>query len=146
MTAIDHDALEAAIRADREAGTKRTSNLLETASYMQVADAILKGPDVAANARRIHRTFALEAAFLASREEARQLRAERERLRGIIARVEGDSERLDRLYADLSPTFDQRDPGDETPERPRPRRDGPGLDVKALAYHPHANMPDDSRN
>jgi hypothetical protein len=90
--------------------------------------------------------------YLASREEARQLRAERERLREALkpladqnmpegAYVDGDhiidtwvrQGDVKRARAALSPTFDQRDPGDETPERPRPRRDGPGLDVKALA-------------
>jgi hypothetical protein len=169
MSAIDHDKLEAAIRADL---------------------ASAKPPYLRA-AAQAH----LRAAYLASREEARQLRAElydaecfkwrvrpdthfipqkdpfegpgetyrdayerlsaeRERLREALEGAlqtwrltcgntdmpdaaefandfEGDC--IPAIEAALSPTFDQRDYGDEMPERPRPRRDGPGLDVKALA-------------
>ena len=151
MSAIDPDALEAAIRAndasvalqlytwtyrDRD-GCERFVGLPEEAIRLRNRGVHLvplytaDDPDFGRN---------ITSAFLASREEARQLRAEREKLRGIIARVEadleGDFEKLKRL----SPTFDQRDYGDETPDddgfittHPRPRRDGPGLDVKALA-------------
>jgi hypothetical protein len=119
----------------------------------------------------------LRAAFLASREEARQLRAERERLREALEFYATDHRNPNegpwgwlsddfgqRARAALSPTFDQRDPGDETPERPgNPNRsrehDEAVMDLMdagaspadaeatvSAQRNPRADLPADSRN
>jgi hypothetical protein len=142
MNAIDHNALEAAIRA-------MPQDYVCTNGHDRCEGGGFQGCPYC-----IAPLSAVDIAYLASREEARQLRAERDRLREALEGAlqtwrltcgntdmpdaaefandfEGDC--IPAIEAALSPTFDQRDYGDEMPERPRPRRDGPGLDVKALA-------------
>jgi hypothetical protein len=163
MSAIDHDKLEAIIRAKRGLRAYITSRKVDAVCSTINSITALSLLD------------SIEGHYLASREEARQLRAERERLREALSpscetkaayigefhfeieeRDEDGNELARKISvpwtttkeimaailerAALSPTFDQRDYGDERLEddgfitaHPRPHRDGPGLDVKELA-------------
>jgi hypothetical protein len=139
MSAIDHDKLEAIIRAKRGLRAYISSRKVDAVCSTINSITALSLLD------------SIEAHYLASREEARQLRAERQSFLAIpqnweidygqadesddlsesgwrVWRVSGG--RNDRewdlvgfgdtpfaaIRAALSPIFDQRDPGDETPD------------------------------